>query len=127
MDSVLNIADSLGDPHSHTSRASSSSSVSSKPSREPAKRFREHEQRITHNAKERACRERIAMMFLDLRKYCSYLNTNKRNPSKHSILLAAKKECDLLRAYERKLSYEKLKLTETKIQLQKKLNTLMLK
>ncbi|XP_025193394.1 uncharacterized protein LOC112593248 [Melanaphis sacchari] len=73
----------------------------------PKQRFRKPLDRSIHNAKERACRERIAKKFEILRKSCSYLNTNRRVPSKHSILLAAKKECDLLRHFEIKLLAEK--------------------
>jgi len=70
-------------------------------------RFRKPQDRSLHNAKERACREQIAKKFDILRKSCSYLNTNRRVPSKHSILLAAKKECDLLKHFENKLIAEK--------------------
>ncbi|KAL5243413.1 hypothetical protein ACI65C_010823 [Semiaphis heraclei] len=70
-------------------------------------RFRKPQDRDIHNAKERACRERIAQMFAVLRKSCSYLNSNRRVPSKHSILLAAKKECDLLKHFEKKMLAEK--------------------
>lgn len=76
-------------------------------SNSPKKRFRKPQDRTIHNAKERACRERIAQKFDILRKLCSYLNTNRRVPSKHSILLAAKKECDLLKHFESKLVAEK--------------------
>ncbi|KAE9543247.1 hypothetical protein AGLY_003158 [Aphis glycines] len=76
-------------------------------SNSPKKRFRKPQDRTIHNAKERACRERIAQKFDILRKSCSYLNTNRRVPSKHSILLAAKKECDLLKHFESKLVAEK--------------------
>lgn len=70
-------------------------------------RFRKAIDRSIHNAKERACRERIAKKFAILRKSCSYLNSNRRVPSKHSILLAAKKECDLLKHFEKKMIAEK--------------------
>ncbi|XP_060868134.1 uncharacterized protein LOC132943253 [Metopolophium dirhodum] len=70
-------------------------------------RFRKPLDRTLHNAKERACRERIAKKFAILRKCCSYLNSNRRVPSKHSILLAAKKECDLLKHFEKKMLAEK--------------------
>jgi len=73
----------------------------------PNHRFRKPLDRSLHNAKERACRERIAKKFAILRKCCSYLNTNRRVPSKHSILLAAKKECDLLKHFEKKMLAEK--------------------
>jgi len=74
---------------------------------QPKHRFRKPQDRDIHNAKERACRERIAKKFAILRKSCSYLNTNRRVPSKHSILLAAKKECDLLKHFEKKMLAEK--------------------
>lgn len=80
---------------------------SQRKSNSPKKRFRKPQDRTIHNAKERACRERIAQKFDILRKSCSYLNTNRRVPSKHSILLAAKKECDLLKHFENKLVAEK--------------------
>ncbi|XP_001950163.2 uncharacterized protein LOC100162746 [Acyrthosiphon pisum] len=70
-------------------------------------RFRKPQDRSLHNAKERACRESIAKKFAILRKSCSYLNSNRRVPSKHSILLAAKKECDLLKHFEKKMLAEK--------------------
>jgi hypothetical protein len=38
------------------------------------------------------------------------LNSNRRVPSKHSILLAAKKECDLLKRFQNKLIAEKNEL-----------------
>ncbi|KAL4130633.1 hypothetical protein QTP88_008054 [Uroleucon formosanum] len=74
---------------------------------QPKHRFRKAIDRSIHNAKERACRERIAKKFAILRKSCSYLNSNRRVPSKHSILLAAKKECDLLKHFEKKMIAEK--------------------
>jgi len=74
---------------------------------QPKHRFRKPQDRDLHNAKERACRERIGQMFAVLRKSCSYLNSNRRVPSKHSILLAAKKECDLLKHFEKKMIAEK--------------------
>lgn len=77
---------------------------------QPKNRFRKPQDRSLHNAKERACRERIAERFDVLRKSCSYLNTNRRVPSKHSVLLAAKKECDLLKHCEKKLLVEKMVL-----------------
>ncbi|XP_026819843.1 uncharacterized protein LOC113558550 isoform X2 [Rhopalosiphum maidis] len=70
-------------------------------------KFRKPQDRSLHNAKERACREEIAKKFDILRKSCSYLNSNRRVPSKHSILLAAKKECDLLKHFQNKLIAEK--------------------
>lgn len=70
-------------------------------------RFRKPFDRSLHNAKERACRERIAKLFLILGKCCSYLECSRRIPSKHSILLAARKECKLLIECEKKLLVEK--------------------
>ncbi|XP_050548832.1 uncharacterized protein LOC126910366 [Daktulosphaira vitifoliae] len=71
------------------------------------KRFRSPTNRSTHNAKERQCRELISKLFSNLSKLCSYLECSRRVPSKHSILLAAKRECDLLVLYEKKLIVEK--------------------
>lgn len=70
-------------------------------------RYRGNIERDLHNAKERACRERIAQMFQELKTYCSYLDSTRRVPSKHSILLAAKKECELMKTQE--LQYIKQK------------------
>ncbi|XP_060845297.1 GATOR complex protein WDR24-like [Rhopalosiphum padi] len=62
-------------------------------------KFRKPHERFLHNAKERASREEIAKKFDILRKYCSYLNSNRRVPSKHSILLAAKKEVRFVKTF----------------------------
>ncbi|XP_060857642.1 uncharacterized protein LOC132935187 [Metopolophium dirhodum] len=72
------------------------------------KNVRKSEDRDKHNAKERECRKLVAKKFQTLRKCCSYLNTNIRRPSKLSILLAAKKECDLLRHNGKKMEAEKI-------------------
>lgn len=82
---------------------------------------RESFDRIKHNAKERACREEIASMFVVLRDSCSYLDTNRRIPSKQSILSSAKKECDGLTYSEKNLIAEKKKLRAVNIALLKKL------
>lgn len=60
-----------------------------------------------HNAKERQCRQRIRDMFKDLQQQCSYLENRRRIPSKHSILTAAKKECDMVKIHEQKLVKKK--------------------
>jgi len=60
------------------------------------------------NAKERECRNLLAKRFQTLRKFCSYLNNYRRKPSKCSILLAAKKECDLLTYYNKKILENKI-------------------
>lgn len=70
-------------------------------------RFKEPLLRIEHNAKERECRMLIAKSFSNLGKCCSYLDNKRRTPSKFSILVAAKKECDSLKIYEKKLLVEK--------------------
>lgn len=70
-------------------------------------RYRQTSERVIHNAKERACRENIAQLFSDLKKLCKSLNTNRRHPSKLSILIAAKNECDLLKNVENQLLIEK--------------------
>jgi len=87
---------------------------------QPQHRFRKPLDRSLHNAKERACRESIAKKFAILRKSCSYLNSNRRVPSKHSILLAAKKECDLLKLFEKKMLAEKKILRKTNDILKKR-------
>jgi len=87
----------------------------------PKNRFRKPQDRDLHNAKERACREHIGKMFDVLRKSCSYLNSNKRVPSKHSILLAAKKECDLLKHFEKKMTTEKNILLKANDNLRKRI------
>lgn len=80
--------------------------------------------RSLHNAKERACRENISKLFDQLCQLCSYLETNRRYPSKHSILMATKKECDLLKIFEKKLTVEKKELTEANAKLRKKFEKL---
>ncbi|XP_060846006.1 uncharacterized protein LOC132925648 [Rhopalosiphum padi] len=87
-------------------------------------RFRKPHDRSLHNAKERACREEIAKKFDILRKYCSYLNSNRRVPSKHSILLAAKKECDLLKHFENKLIAEKKELCKANNLLKERISNI---
>ncbi|XP_050442575.1 uncharacterized protein LOC126846816 [Adelges cooleyi] len=86
-----------------------------------SKRYRSPNNRSEHNAKERMCRELIANLFSELSKLCSYLECNRRIPSKHSILLAAKKECDLLALYEKRLILEKEKRQNLNYVLLKKL------
>lgn len=80
--------------------------------------------RSVHNAKERACRENIAKLFGDLSQMCTYVDTNRRYPSKFSILLASKKECDLLRTFERKLLIEKGEWIKANAKLMKRLKKL---
>lgn len=60
-----------------------------------------------HNAKERQCRERIRNRFKDLQQQCRFLENKRRIPSKHSILTAAKKECDMVQIEEQKLVKKK--------------------
>lgn len=80
--------------------------------------------RSLHNAKERACRERIASLFACLSQVCTFLDTNRRFPSKHSILLASKKECDLLKTFEKNLLTEKEQLIEANANLKKRIKQL---
>ncbi|KAL5238785.1 hypothetical protein ACI65C_006195 [Semiaphis heraclei] len=89
---------------------------------QPNQRFRKPQDRDIHNAKERACRERISQRFEILRKTCSYLNSTRRAPSKHSILLAAKKECDLLKHFEKKMLAEKKLWAKANDNLRKKIH-----
>lgn len=70
-------------------------------------RFRAPVDRDLHNAKERECRERIRKMFMDLGDHCSHLDNSRRVPSKHSILVAAKKECEMQKSLESQLLTEK--------------------
>ncbi|KAL4152673.1 hypothetical protein QTP88_000506 [Uroleucon formosanum] len=70
-------------------------------------RLRKCKDKAIHNAKERACRSRLAQRFQYLSNYCSYVNSNRRVPSKVSILLAAKKECGLLLHFNNKIIAEK--------------------
>lgn len=84
-------------------------------------RPRESFDRIKHNAKERECREELSRMFSFLKEYCSQLNTNRRVPSKQSILIAAKKECNELKYSENKLIAQKNKLLAINAALKKKL------
>ncbi|KAF0761189.1 BHLH domain-containing protein [Aphis craccivora] len=86
--------------------ATRNESLTSK-SRRPKRQFKNLQHRKMHNAKEREFRRRISQRFDTLRESCSFLNTNKRIPSKISILLAAKKECILLKKLENKLMAEK--------------------
>lgn len=80
--------------------------------------------RIKHNAKERACREEIAKMFAVLRDSCSNLDSNRRVPSKQSILISATKECEGLTYYEKNLLAEKRKLRAVNAALAKKLKNM---
>lgn len=84
-------------------------------------RFRKADDRVAHNAKERQCRNNIANMFRDLRQICSYLDCKRRIPSKHSILLAAKKECNLLKEHEKTLLEKKRHWNESNTILKQKL------
>jgi len=77
--------------------------------------------RDAHNAKERQCRNHIAEMFHNLQQNCTYLDCKRRIPSKHSILLAAKKECITLKEYENELLKEKIYWQETNTLLRRKL------
>jgi len=63
--------------------------------------------RFKQNALERKYRKQMAKQLVKLRKMCSYLNSNGRTPSMLSTLLAAKKECDLLKHFEEKIVKEK--------------------
>jgi len=73
----------------------------------PRKNYRNPQNRKIHNAAEREVRRRIAQSFVILRDSCSYLNSNRRIPSKVSILSAATKECKLLQIVEKRLVEEK--------------------
>lgn len=83
--------------------------------------FKTSHDRHLHNAKERECRNIISELFSNLGQFCSYLDCKRRFPSKHSILLAAKKECDMLVHYEKKLLVQKNKLLKSNSILLKKL------
>lgn len=84
-------------------------------------RFKAPIDRDLHNAKERACRNHIAKMFMVLQKYCSYLDSKRRTPSKMSILLAAKTEIAVLKDDEKKLIIEKNNWREANKILKQKL------
>lgn len=84
-------------------------------------RFKEPLLRKEHNAKERECRLLIAKSFSNLGKCCSYLDNKRRTPSKFSILVAAKKECDSLKIYEKKLLVEKEYWMTANAQLKRRL------
>lgn len=60
-------------------------------------------------ALERENRARLTALFDNLKEVCSCVKSNRRRPSKQSILLAAKKECELLRHFEKKKLAEKKK------------------
>jgi len=83
-------------------------------------RFRKPNDRVAHNAKERQCRNNIANMFRDLRQICSYFDCNRRIPSKHSILLSAKRECNLLKECEKTLLEKKRYWLESNALLKQK-------
>lgn len=89
-------------------------------------RFKAPIDRDLHNAKERACRDHIAKMFLILQKYCSYLDSKRRTPSKMSILLAAKTEICVLRDEEKKLIVEKNNWRDANKCLKRKLKAMAL-
>jgi len=78
------------------------------------KMLRKSQERDKHIARERKCRNLISNRFQTLRKCCSCLNTNSRVPSQFSILLAAKKECDLLTYYNKKILAKKKLLAQSK-------------
>lgn len=63
-------------------------------------------------------------MLKTIGKYCSFLNTNDRNPSKNSVLTAAAKECVLLKRYEQTLTSDKADLIKTNKELKEKLKIL---
>lgn len=86
--------------------------------------YRKAIHKTLHNAKERACRERIGKLFLNLGNICSFLECNRRIPSKRSILKAAKKECVLLKQLEIKLTKEKKNLNAANNVLKSKLEIL---
>jgi len=87
-------------------------------------KLKKPEDRIICNAKERASRCIISKQFEILRNSCSYLYSNRRKPSKASILLAAKKECDLLLHFNRKLVSEKKGWLKANEVLQNRINEL---
>lgn len=76
-------------------------------SRKPSKKFKNPQDRKKHNAIEREFRRCIAQRFVTLKENLSYLRTNRRVASKLSILLAAIKECKLLKHFESRLIEEK--------------------
>lgn len=88
------------------------------------KRYRKID-KIAHNAKERACRNHIAKMFHYLELNCSYLDSKRRIPSKHNILLAATKECSILKENEIKLLEEKQSWSKLNSMLKGKLRKLI--
>ncbi|CAI6373234.1 unnamed protein product [Macrosiphum euphorbiae] len=81
-------------------------------------------ERNYQNAKERKSRHNIANSFETLRKCCSYLCTNRPLPSKNSILLAAKKECDLLTLHNKKLLENKIYWSKKNEILKSRINEL---
>jgi len=87
---------------------------------QPTSRFSKPKDRIKHNAKGQKCQNCLTQNFETLRKCCSNLNSNRREP-KHSILLAAKNECDLLKDTERKMLAEKKICREANENLKNKL------
>lgn len=93
-------------------------------SKSAKKKFKEKYHRTIHNAKERANREYISLLFQDLKKMCSVLNPDKCNIPKIRILSAAKIECDFLNKCEEKLCCEKLTLSEINRELKDRLKIL---
>lgn len=104
----------------HTLKSLSLTSSSTN-SRNSSSTFKAPFDKDLHNAKERQCRERIRNMFNDLQQQCSFLENNRRIPSKHSILIAAKKTCDMIQIQEKKLVRKKSVLLQKNKILKEKL------
>lgn len=121
------ITNHLKDVEIKTNQSPSSFSTLVKPTRtieNSSTRFRGPVDRDLHNAKERECRERIRNMFMDLGKHCSHLKDSRRIPSKHSILVAAKKECEMQKSLESQLLLEKAVWTQSNEMLRDKLKNI---
>ncbi|XP_025203218.1 uncharacterized protein MAL13P1.304-like [Melanaphis sacchari] len=88
------------------------------------KKLEDSETRLKRNTNERRFRNLVAKRFDNLGKSCIYLTSNRRVPTKVSILLAASKECELLRRFEKKLLMEKKLLQKKKEALDIKLHLL---
>lgn len=63
--------------------------------------------RALHNDLEKSRRVETSMLFMNLSQQVSFLDDNRKIPSKLSILRGAKRECDLMMLEERRLMSEK--------------------
>lgn len=63
--------------------------------------------RALHNDLEKSRRVETSMLFMNLSEQVSFLDDNRKIPSKLSILRGAKRECDLMMLDERRLLSEK--------------------